>query len=415
MKLTWFLARRYLSSTRGGGRLLSFITWIALGGVVVGVTALIVVIGVMTGMQEDLREKILSSNPHVIVLQQGASYRLEEWRAVVDSVLEVPEVTTATPYVLGQTVVQIRDYSQPARLYGVPTDSAGAGATEMEENIRRGFLDLERPPSGLPPLLMGRDLADRMQVFPDDTVVVATVENMNLDLFGQLVPTLRPFQVTGTFATGMYDYDRNNVYTTLEAAQEFMGLDEDGAVSGVAVRTEDPDRADAVAREIQGRLGFGYYVESWSVTNRALFSALKLEKIAMFVILFLIVVVAAFNIVSTLVMVVHDRTREIGILKSMGMTDRGILRVFMLQGAWIGIVGTFVGTVLGLVLCWVIDTFEVIRIPPEVYFVDRLPVTLHVADVAAIVVASVVVAFAATVYPSLQASRLEPVEAIRHE
>ncbi|MGD2068132.1 MAG: FtsX-like permease family protein, partial [Gemmatimonadota bacterium] len=158
-----------------------------------------------------------------------------------------------------------------------------------------------------------------------------------------------------------------------------------------------------------------YYVESWETTNRALFSALKLEKLAMFVILFLIVVVAAFNIISTLVMVVADRTREIGILKSMGMTDRGILRVFMLQGAWIGIVGTIVGTVLGLTLCWVLDTFEIIRIPPEVYFVERLPVSLHVADVLAIVAASVVVAFAATVYPSMQASHLQPVEAIRHE
>ena len=415
VNLTWFLARRYLSSRRGGGRLLSFITWIALGGVIVGVTALIVVIGVMTGMQEDLREKILSTNAHVVVLQQGPALRMDDWRSVVDSVLTVPGVTSATPFIRGQTMLQARGYAEPAQLFGVPTEGPGGGVTEMEEQIRAGVLDLQTPPSGLDPLLVGSTLATRMSIFEGDTVVVATVEDLELDLFGNLVPTLHTFEVTGTFTTGMFEYDARNVYTSLEGAQAFLGLVEEDAVSGVAVRTADAGRAMEVARGLEERLGFPYWVESWQTTNRALFSALELEKLAMFVILFLIVVVAAFNIISTLVMVVADRTREIGILKSMGMTDRGILRVFMLQGAWIGVVGTFVGTLLGLALCWVLDTFEVIRIPPEVYFVDRLPVSLHAMDVVAIVGASVVVAFAATIYPSLQASRLQPVEAIRHE
>ena len=212
----------------------------------------------------------------------------------------------------------------------------------------------------------------------------------------------------------MYDYDSKNLYTTIEAAQELLGLPS-SVISGLGVRVADPDIAQAVGEELQNRLGFPYYVESWITTNRALFSALKLEKLAMGLILFLIVLVAAFNIVSTLVMVVSDRTREIGILKAMGMTSKGIMRVFVLQGAWIGLIGTALGTVFGTTLCWLLDRYQIIQIPPDVYFVDRLPVSLEPADVALIVVASVVVAFAATVYPALQAARLQPVDAIRHD
>lgn len=416
--LDWFLARRYLSS-RKGGRLLSFITWIALGGVVVGVTALVVVIGVMTGMQEDLRDKILASHPHVLVLQQGASLRMEEWRSARDTVAAVDGVVSVSPFVLTNVVAERAGYQQPALLYGVPTDppqeGAGPPPTDLEADIRAGVLELEATESGLPPVLLGSGLASRMQILAGDTVRFLSMENADVDLIFGVRPVTRSFEVVGTFTTGMYDADIKNAYTPVEAAQSFAGYAEADDVSGLAVRVRDADLATPISRDIEDRLGLPYVAQSWTVSNAALFSALKLEKIAMFVILLLIVVVAAFNIISTLVMVVADRTREIGILKSMGMTDGGILRVFMLQGAWIGIVGTTVGTLLGLLLCWIIDTFDVIRIPPEVYFVDRLPVELHLWDLLAIVGASIVVAFAATIYPSLQAASLEPVEAIRSE
>jgi lipoprotein-releasing system permease protein len=413
--LDWFIARRYLSARRGG-RLLSFITWIALGGVTVGVTALIVVIGVMTGMQEDLRGKILSSTAHVMVMEQGTDLRMQEWRAVLDSARSVEGVEAASPFIFSSVNLKRGQYAQPADLYGVPVDSALAGGTELEERILSGFYDLEPTSSGLPPLLLGSGLADRMQVFDGDTLTVIAFENLRMDFMGNPIPSIVAFEVTGTFTTGMYDYDTKNVYTPLEEAQQLLGLATSDQVSGVALQLGDPDEAETVAYELQERLGgFPYYAQSWITTNGALFSALKLEKLAMGLILFLIVLVAAFNIVSTLVMVVADRTREIGILKSMGMTDRGILRVFVLQGAWIGIVGTILGTLSGLLLCLLIDRYEIIRIPPEVYFVDRLPVSLHLTDVLTIVVASVAVAFLATIYPSLQAARLEPVEAIRHD
>ena len=413
--LEWYIARRYLAS-RKRGRLLSLITWIALGGVTVGVTALIVVIGVMTGMQQDLRAKILGSTPHVMVLQQGSALRMEGWRALLDTVRSTPDVVAASPFVLSSVSIRRQgvDYVQAAALYGVSTEALEAGVTEMEDSIRLGAYKLRPPPSGLPPVLVGGDLANNLQLFIGDTLTVISTENLQPNMLGGLTPTVRLFEVTGTFTTGMYDYDSKNLYTTIAAAQDLLGLGED-VVSGLGVRTSNPDLATAVGEEIQSRLGFPYYVESWITTNRALFSALKLEKLAMGLILFLIVLVAALNIISTLVMVVADRTREIGILKAMGMTRKGILRVFVLQGAWIGLIGTALGTFFGIAVCVILDKTQLIKIPPDVYFVDHLPVQLDVADLLKIVLASVAVAFAATIYPSLQASRLQPVEAIRHE
>ncbi|HET9949135.1 MAG TPA: ABC transporter permease [Longimicrobiales bacterium] len=416
-RLHWFIARHYLASNRGRG-FLSLITWIALGGVTVGVMALIIVIGVMSGMQDELRAKILESTPHVIVLEQSASLRLHDWEKVVDEVLEVPGVVGAAPFALSDvSLVKPEDggrYPQSATLYGIHIDTTRVAATEMERNIIEGALDLEPPASGLPPLLVGSLLADRMMLFEGDTVVLLSMENLKQDIFGAWTPTIRQFEVTGTFTTGMYDYDLKNVYTTLEAAQELIGLPH-GAASGVGARTVDPELAPEVAAEVGATLGSPYYVQSWVEQNRALFNALELEKLAMYLILFLIVVVAAFNIVSTLVMVVADRTREIGILKAMGMTHAGILRVFILQGAWIGVTGTVVGTVGGLLLSWLLDRYELIRIPPDVYFVDHLPVQIQWLDTLLIVGGSILIAFVATIYPALQASRLEPVEAIRHE
>ena len=341
---------------------------------------------------------------------------MNSWRVVLDTVRSVPEVVAASPFVLSQVTIrrQGQDYAQAADLYGVSATDLPGAVTEMEEQIRSGVHSLQTPPSGLAPVLMGGGLADRLQVFSGDTLIVVSMEHLRPDLFGGLTPTLRMFQVTGTFTTGMYDYDTKNLYTTIAAAQDLLGLDAD-VVSGLGVRTSNADRAGLVGEELQRRLGFPYFVESWITTNKALFSALKLEKLVMGLILFLIVLVAALNIVSTLVMVVSDRTREIGILKAMGMTRKAILRVFVLQGVWIGLIGTGLGATFGLLLCWLLAKYEIIKIPPDVYFVDHLPIRLEVGDVLLIVAASMVVALAATIYPALQAARLQPVEAIRHE
>lgn len=414
-RLNWFIARHYLRAGRGRG-LLSLITWIALGGVTLGVAALITVISVMSGMQGELRGKILESTPHVYVQEFNSSLQVRDYQRVIDSIMTVDGVMAAAPFALS-SVSLVRDrgeYSQPAYLFGVHIDTTGVAATDMERQIIDGSLDLAPPLSGLPPLLMGSVLADRMGIFPGDTVVVLSMENLKPDMFGGFQPTLRQFEVTGSFTTGMYEYDLSNIYTTLVDAQELLGLAAEDA-SGIGVRTDDPARAAEIAATLGERLGYPYSVLSWIERNRALFSALQLEKIALGVIVFLIVVVAAFNIVSTLVMVVSDRTKEIGILRTMGMTERGILHVFVIQGVWIGVIGTVAGATLGVVVSWALDRFELIKIPGDVYFVDHLPATLDPLTILIIVLASILVSFGATIYPARQASRLQPVDAIRHE
>lgn len=381
-----------------------------------GVAALITVISVMSGMQGELRSKILESTPHLYVLEFSTSLQLKEYDSVIDSILMMDGVAGAAPFAMSNVTLVLDggQYSQPAYLFGIDIDTAAVAATEMERQIIEGALDLKPPESGLPPLLMGSVLADRMGIFPGDTMVVMSMENLNQDVFGGFQPTLRQFQVTGTFTTGMYEYDLSNIYTTLPAAQELLGLAEADA-SGIGVRLEDETQATEIGARLGERLGYPYSVQSWIERNRALFSALQLEKIALGVIVFLIVVVAAFNIVSTLVMVVSDRTKEIGILRTMGMTEKGIMRVFVIQGVWIGVIGTTAGAALGILLSWSLDRFELIKIPGDVYFVDHLPATMDPLMIFLIVVASILVSFGATIYPARQASRLQPVDAIRHE
>jgi lipoprotein-releasing system permease protein len=212
----------------------------------------------------------------------------------------------------------------------------------------------------------------------------------------------------------MYEYDNSYAYTSLEAAQELLDL-RAGAVTGIAVNGGDPWQAQQVADRLHRELGPGYYTNNWMDLNASLFSALKLEKLAMGVILSLIVIVAAFNIISTLIMVVTDKTREIGILKSMGMTDRGVLRIFIAQGLTIGVIGTALGALGGLLLVELLDRYKFIDLPADVYFIDTLPVALDGLDFAVIIAASILIAFAATIYPARQASRLQPVDAIRHD
>ncbi|HEU0054113.1 MAG TPA: ABC transporter permease [Longimicrobium sp.] len=413
MGLEWFIGKRYLASRRGT-RFLSLITLIAIGGVTVGVMALIVVIAVMTGLQKDLKDKILGVNPHIWVMTYGESMRMDDWKGALGQVRAVEGVSAASPFIHTEVGLTNRaNYSEGAILRGVDVESRAPAVTEINATLRDQKLLRPVPAGELPPIVVGEALANRASLLVGDTVVVTSFQNARVSAVGGLIPTLRKFRVAGTFRTGMYEYDNKFMYTSLAAAQDLTGMG--AAVSGLEVRVPDPMGATKVARAIDEKLGLPYRTDDWKTMNGALFSALKLEKLAMGVILLLIVVVAAFNIVSTLVMVVTDKTREIGILKSMGLTSRKVLRIFILQGLVIGIVGCLLGGAGGALLTTIIDRYELIKIPGDIYFVDHLPVGYDPFDVGVILAATVLISFLATIYPARQAARLTPVEAIRHE
>lgn len=411
--LHWRIARRYLSSRRGRG-FLSLITLIAIGGVAVGVMALIVVIGVMSGLQEDLREKILGANAHGIVLERSAVGRMEAWRSVLNLVANDPDVIAAAPFIYTEVGLNPPggSYGEGAVLRGLPSDDASLAVTEIDEHLISGRMPFGETETGRPGIVLGVSLADRLGLFPGEPVTVVAFQGAELTPTG-IQPQMRLFEVTGIFKTGLYQYDTKFSYIDLEQAQELLRME--GTVTGVEFNVVDPWKSGEVAERLSQELGFGYRVEDWQKQNSSLFSALKLEKFAMGVILLLIVLVASFNIVSTLIMVVHDKVREIGILRTMGLRGSDITRIFMLQGVVIGLVGTSFGTAGGLALAWALETYEFITLPGDVYFIDRLPVSIDPLDVGFIVAASLLISFLATLYPARQAAGYTPVEAIRHD
>ncbi len=370
--------------------------------------ALIVVTGVMSGLQSEIRDRILGTNPHVMLLAYGEGLRLENWQGVLDTVRTDEAVSLAEPFVYSDALVfQDVNYQQGVVLRGVTED----GARRLSEQVIAG--DFDHDGSGdLPGIVLGFRLADRLLVGLGDTINLVSGHGAELTAAG-FIPKFERVRVTGLFKSGMYEYDSTMGYVPLRAAQDLLGLG--NAVTGLALWVDQPWEADAIAERLRAELNYQYALRDWKRMNEGLFSALKLEKMGMALILFLIVLVAAFNIVSTLIMVVTDKTREIGILRSMGMTARRILRVFMLQGLTIGVAGTVLGVIGGIGVAWAIDEFGLISLPGDVYLIDRLPVVLNPVDLIVIVLVSTFITFVATIYPSRQAAGLPPVEAIRRE
>jgi lipoprotein-releasing system permease protein len=414
-KLEWRIARRYLRSRRDS-RTASLNTVISTGGVAVGVTALIVVLGVMNGLRDDLRERILVANPHLRVLTYGSGLRLDDWQTVIQRVRRQPGVVAASPEVISQAGITAgQDYGEGVNLLGFDPDTGTKSVTSLPQSVTKGNLSFKTTKPGVDGgILLGSRLASRLSVYPGDVVTLVPVTQAKVNpALGVAVPRFWKFEVTGLFDTGMFQYDNQFVVMPLAIAQRFTGLD--NAVSGIAVRVNDPDLAPDIGDALEQRLGYPYRALAWQTQNSSLFSALQLEKLAMGLIIFFIMVVAAFNIVGTLTMVVADKTREIGILRAMGLTSSAVARVFLVQGAVIGVVGTILGLLLGLSVAYVVDRSGWVRINPAIYFIDHLPIHMEWQDVAVVVLASLAIALFATVYPSRSAAALTPVEAIRHE
>lgn len=415
-RLELSIAWRYLRSRRGS-RLLSLISVIAIGGVIVGVSALIVIMGVMNGLQTDLREKILTGSPDIRVLTYGEDLTMPHWRSTLTRVQRMDGVVAAAPFVHTQAGITAgHQYAEAIYVMGIVPKGAGEEVTRIRETGQQGAdFTFRTSDGGRRGIVLGNRLAQRLGVVPGvDSVTLIALGTGKIDpVTGLPIPRQERFEVTGVFATGMYEYDNSYGFVALQAAQELTQMGE--AVTGIEVRTRTRDVAPAVATAIADTLGFPYRTEDWQAQNSSLFHALKLEKLGMAFILLLIVLVAAFNIVSTLTMVVADKTREIGILRTMGVTARSIRRIFFAQGVVIGLVGTLIGLVVGLAASIALDRYKLIPLDPSVYFIDHLPVATRGLDVASIVLASLVIAALATLYPALQAAKLYPVEAIRHE
>ncbi len=402
-----FLGLRYLGA-RGQRGALSLFVWIGVGGVFLGVAALIVVLAVMTGFQDGIRDRILSANPHLLVFQAGGK-ALTDADAVAGRIRSVAGVRTATPFVLQQALFTAAGGATHGGLVrGVDLAAPGMRA-DVRSQLRAG--SLAPLADGEAAILLGVELARTLGVAAGDPVTVISPQGA-ITAVG-MVPRMRRYIVAGTVEVGMFEYDSSLAYLALPAAQEFAGLDK--GVTGVEVKLVDPFDAKRVGRAMLGTLGFPYWARDWMEMNRNFFAALQLEKLALFVIVTIIVLVAAFAIIGHLVLLVTEKRKEIGILKAIGASNPSITTVFFTVGMTIGVVGTVAGSTVGLALIWLQNTFKLIRLAGDVYQIDYLPMKLSTGDFGLIIGSTLALSLLATIIPARRAGALSPIDVLRNE
>lgn len=387
------------------------ITMLSMAGVTVGVMALIVVIAVMAGFEADLKHRILGVESHVVLMRHGSSF--SDYREIFEQVINTGGVEAATPFIYSQCMLRSTSGVSGAVLRGIDPDSAGRVIKILESLALQNLKQMhqgENSTASEPGIILGKELARNLDVGTGDVVYIISSRGM-ISPIGHL-PAMKRFKVAGLFESGMYEYDKSLAYIHLNEAQKILRMGD--SVTGIEVRVNDIYDARNIAETIVAGLGFPYWAKDWMQMNHNLFSALKLEKTVMFIILALIVLVAAFNIASTLIMMVMGKTRDIAILKAMGAKDSSIRKIFIFKGVIIGFVGTTLGVCLGFMLCKLLEKYKFIELPGDVYYISTLPVRLEALDVFLIAAAAMVICFIATLYPAHQASRLNPVEAIRY-
>ncbi|HBG46596.1 MAG TPA: lipoprotein-releasing ABC transporter permease subunit [Deltaproteobacteria bacterium] len=416
-----FIGLRYLKAKRKQ-TFISVITFISILGITVGVTALIIVLSVMTGFEENLREKILGINANVVITELGAP--MAGYRDVAEDVRKVPGVVGATPFTYNQAMISSSGGVVGAVIRGLDMETTGE-VTVLPGKMKEGSLEGLKPRlvgsnnSGDAGIVIGRELAGNLGVSVGD--VLNVISPMGTMTPAGPVPRMAAFRVAGIFELGMYEYDSSLAFISLENAQSFFRMGD--AASGVEVRIKDIYKAQEVADSIMMELKGPYWTRTWMEMNRNLFSALRLEKAAMFIILTLIILVAALNIISTLIMVVMEKGKDVAILKSLGATSGGIMKIFMIEGLIIGVAGTALGTIVGVaaamnlerIVQFIERVFHFKVLPPSIYYIDKFPSKVEPTVVIAIVVISIAISFAATLYPSWQASKFDPVEGLRYE
>ncbi|HWX76048.1 MAG TPA: lipoprotein-releasing ABC transporter permease subunit [Candidatus Acidoferrales bacterium] len=416
MKYEWFIGLRYLKARRQE-TFISLITVISILGVMIGVMTLNIVMAVMTGFEETLRDRLLGINAHIALIKSGD--QLRDYEKLVDQIRRENGVVAASPSIYGQVMLTAGPRVAGVVVRGVDPDRVNE-VIDIQKYMTAGSLQNLKQPQSLrvddrtvllPGLIVGSRLANQLGVFPGSPLQV--VSPLGSPTAIGVIPKVRRFIVVGIFKTDMSEIDSTLVFMNLKDAQKFFELDD--AATNIEIRVKDVYQARQIADDIQRQLGFPYFAEDWSRLWPNLFSALRLEKTVYFLVLLLMVLVGAFNIVSTLIMVVMEKRKDIAILQSMGATRESIRRIFLFKGCVIGVVGTTLGVLLGLAVCLLIQKYRFIELPKDVFLISTVPVRIYLSNYLLVAFASLLVCLLASIYPARQAAKLDPVEIIRYE
>ena len=413
MSYEFFIAKRYLRSKRQV-KFISLITYISILGVMIGTAALIIVLSVMNGFESEVRSRIIGFDAH-IKLRTFHDRGVENYAEVLDKVKGIPHIVGAAPYILDKAMIISRERKEGAQIKAIDP-KLEEKVTDLVQNVNYGTLNLglieKEGERAFPGIIIGTSLADRLNVGLGDRVQVLSAAGLEVGGFAAM-PTARTFRVAGYFQSGLYEYDDNVAFINIPEAQKLFEMG--SRVNGIQFKLDDMQLAGTVAQKMEELLGYPFRAVTWFDTNRTLFAWMQYEKWIAFIVLSLIILVAAFNIISTLIMVVLEKTREIGILKSMGATNESVMRIFIYQGAVAGVIGATLGVIISYLICLAQVKFQFFSLPPDVYIISALPILIKPFDFIGVGSAAIFLSFIATVYPAYRASQLEPVRAIRYE
>jgi len=427
MPYEFFISRRYLRAKRKQ-IFVSVVTFISIFGIFLGVAALIIVLAVMNGFEEDLRTKILGIRSH-IELTTDITGPMKDYQKVRERLDGIEGVVASTPFIYSQAIIRngngvtglvIRALDTKSAFKVINLGKIKEGNLEYLNKVPREITLNYKSDGALPEgIVIGKEMARNLGIFLYDTITIISPVSISTPM--GMVPRMGKFIVVGIFESGFYEYDSTLAYLSVQSCQRFLQMGD--TVTGIDIKVNDIYKADIISRKIQSKLGFPFWTQDWMQMNKNLFSALKLEKRVMFIILSLIVLVAAFNIISALIMIVMEKNKDIAILKSMGATSQSIMKIFIYQGLIIGVIGTFLGCIAGLTVAlniqrvslFVEKVFRFKFLPGDVYYLSELPSKVNYGDVVISVIGTLLICFLSTIYPSLRASKTDPAEALRYE